>query len=161
MLRELDLSDDEVPVIAAMVNYLYSGDYDDSGADRFQHMLSATSFEDSASVPNTSNEASPLLFNAKMYIAAGKYNIQVLKELATEKLRNAAMTEWDNDVFMESVKLIWGETSDDEKVMRKIMGEIAVEQQQMLGENGKFKKLLPEEGTLARWMLEAGHTPGW
>lgn len=34
MTREIDLEDDELPVVKAMLDYLYNGDYDDQSDNR-------------------------------------------------------------------------------------------------------------------------------
>jgi hypothetical protein len=144
---EVDLDNVDIPVIAALINYLYSGDYDESGADRFQNILPATSSERNPteeefdiSVPKVANEVSPLIFNVKMCIAAGVYKIPALQAVATEKLRFA----WDNDAFMEAQKLLWGKPND--------------ERMETLGTKEEFKQLLPSKGTFTRSLLEAGQT---
>jgi hypothetical protein len=144
MLTEINLDNDEVAVVAAMINFLYSGDYDGTGADRFQNIFPATS--------------GPFVFNVKMCIAADVYNIPALHTLAAEKLGS----EWDEDAFMEAQKLLWGKANCE--VIRKIVAKMAFEHMEMLGKKGEFKKLLPEEGGFARYLLEAGqtiHTSRW
>jgi hypothetical protein len=156
---EVDLDNVDIPVIAALINYLYSGDYDDSGADRFQNILPATSSERNPteeefdiSVPKVANEVSPLIFNVKMCIAAGVYKIPALQAVATEKLRFA----WDNDAFMEAQKLLWGKPNDE--MTRKVVAKMAFERMETLGTKEEFKQLLPSKGTFTRSLLEAGQT---
>lgn len=103
MLKEINLDNDEVAVIAAMTYYLYSDDYDNTGADRSQNIFPATS--------------GPFVFKVKMCIAAGVYNIPVLHALATGKLGSA----WDDDAFMEAQKLVWGKANGE--VIKEVLSK--------------------------------------
>jgi hypothetical protein len=144
MLTEINLDNDEVAVIAAMISYLYTSDYDETGADRSQNIFPAT--------------CGPFVFNVKMCIAARVYDTPALHTLAAEKLGSA----WDDDAFMEAQKLIWGNANGE--VIKKILAKLAFEHMAPLSKKEEFKKFLPEKGSFARYLLEAGqaiHTSRW
>jgi len=76
--QEIFLEEDEPLIVAKMVDFLYSLDYDDHRQDE------------------TAVEEPPLVINAKVYIIADKYNIKSLKEWAVTKYIELLPATWNS-----------------------------------------------------------------
>ncbi|KAF8853785.1 hypothetical protein BDZ45DRAFT_65034 [Acephala macrosclerotiorum] len=154
-LREIDLSVDELPVIRAMVKYLYTDEYDDAA---IAHVASAASppvlcdwcdnngFSAVHSLPVHNDEAFPLMFNVKMYIAGDKYDIPGLRVLATKKFKTCVAQHWNNSTFSEAAQHLWENTIDSDRQLRNVVIKTAHKNIDQLLDRGEFVDLMKSHG---------------
>ncbi|KAH8743926.1 hypothetical protein BGZ57DRAFT_779077, partial [Hyaloscypha finlandica] len=90
----------------------------------------------------TGLNASSLLFNAKTYIIADKYNIQSLKEWAVTKYKEVLPVTWNSTSFIESAGLIFENTLASDRILREVIIRKASENAQALFDRGEFVALL-------------------
>ena len=101
ILRNIELPNDEVPGVAAMLRYLYTGDYfDEAGRSnsptsgmQISTSRSASPQPESEKMPaDESDDGFQLLFDVKVYIMADIYDFSRLKSIAKEKFEKASTT---------------------------------------------------------------------
>lgn len=100
--REIDLSADEVPVVRAMIRYLYTDNYNEGDLEDLSEL-------DGQPV------IIPAIFNVKLYIVGDKYDIPGLQTLATRKYIDSLAGEWDSATFCRSALLLWENTMDSDR----------------------------------------------
>ncbi|KAI7152919.1 hypothetical protein KC349_g8698 [Hortaea werneckii] len=118
--RKIDLSDDDVHVLATMLHYLYHFDYDDE--HHFVHGHDA------------------MTHNICMALIADKYNVQPLLILACEKLKGRVSTHWDTPAFAAAISLAFGTASANCKRLRAIVLDAAILHAKELFHDKKFEK---------------------
>ncbi|KAI7257544.1 hypothetical protein KC343_g6461 [Hortaea werneckii] len=118
--RKIDLSDDDVHVLATMLHYLYHFDYDDE--HHFVHGHDA------------------MTLNICMALIADKYNVQPLLILACEKLKGRVSTHWDTPAFAAAISLAFGTSSANCKRLRSIVLGAAILHAKELFHDKKFEK---------------------
>ncbi|KAE8446175.1 hypothetical protein EG329_012400 [Mollisiaceae sp. DMI_Dod_QoI] len=154
-LREIDLSADEIPIIRALICYLYANDYPDAAEE--QHLSETTSVsccgscEEKAlnahhSQPAHKDEAFPLMFNVKMYIAGDRYEIPRLKELATKKYQACVAQHWNNSTFSEAALHLWDNTVESDRQLRVAVIEASHKHLGKLLDRGEFVDLMKSHG---------------
>jgi len=161
---EIDLEDDEPEVVAQMIKWLYTEDYEDRSAaviPRINTPAAHTTTRSRASRLTSSNQTSTstssttvpsgtgLLFNTKMYIIADKYDLYPLKELANVKYGNALSAQWDSSEFVESLKLLYEETMENDTLLKDVAIKLAGEHAKELLDRREFVALCEENGTIA------------
>jgi len=114
----IELPDDDLPIVEAMLNFLYHFDYQAS--------------------------TSPMIFNAKVYGIADKYNIPTLKSKAIEKSRKSVETCWSMDDFPHAIREIYSSTPGNDRGLRDLVVKIACEHMETLSEQPEFRILLEE-----------------
>jgi hypothetical protein len=136
--REIHLPDDEPSIVAKMVDFLYSSDYDDNadvpaihraGSTLDSPPLSSKTQNDRETVGNIStNSAQPLeynprsmLVNTKVYIIADKYGIPALKDRATEKFNRGMKISIHMGLLARSIRLLYENTMDSDRMLRDLI----------------------------------------
>ena len=114
----IELPDDDLPVVEAMLNFLYHFDYQAS--------------------------ISPMIFNAKVYSIADKYDIPTLKSQAVEKSRKSVETCWSMDDFPHAIREIYSSTPGNDRGLRDLVVKIACEHMETLSKQPDFRILLEE-----------------
>ena len=143
-----------------MIDFLYCLDYDDhrldtkgqppasgphnsipppvqGGTDSIPAVDEATVAEQ----PTGLNSVS-LLINAKTYIIADKYDIHSLKEWAVTKYKEVLPATWNSTSFVESARLIYENTLDNDRMLREVIIQKASENVKALFGRGEFVELL-------------------
>lgn len=120
----IELKEDDVQVVEAMLHFLYRCDYDSSGNDQ--------------------RPVSPMLFNIKVYTAADKYDIPPLKSCARKKFDKVVDTCWDMDDFAHAITLIYSSTPPTDRGLRDIVVDVAHEHLKELLKKDKFFRVLEE-----------------
>ncbi|KAI7332536.1 hypothetical protein KC315_g4609 [Hortaea werneckii] len=118
--RKIDLSDDDVHVLATLLHYLYHFDYDDE--HHFVHGHDA------------------MTHNICMALIADKYNVQPLLILACEKLKGRVSTHWDTPAFAAAISLAFGNASANCKRLRSIILDATILHAKELFHDKKFEK---------------------
>jgi hypothetical protein len=95
-----------------------------------------------------------LLINAKTYIIADKYDIHLLKEWAVTKYKEVLPATWNSTSFVESARLIYENTLDDDRMLREVIIQKASENVKALFGRGEFVELLQSHGDFAIEVLK-------
>ena len=125
------LEEDDPEIVAAMIKFLYTQDYDDksnatkvgpakSGSEvrgRFTNKrVVEARLKAGTKVVSTGEE---LITNAKVYVIADKYDIQPLKELAAQKYENVLAEAWNSPYFASSLKILYEQTPASDVRLKK------------------------------------------
>jgi hypothetical protein len=135
-----------------MISFFYSQDYFDVSSEPNLNNEMQLAVVDSI-IPVTL--ASPLLTHAKVYVMAEKYDVPALKALSKEKYEAAVSTAWNDFIFTKSLKLIYDETPDSDRVMRDIAAKAAASHLAQLLERGEFLGLCKTNGEIGVDILKA------
>jgi speckle-type POZ protein len=103
---------------------MYSFDYDASGSDQAR--------------------ASPMIFNAKMYSIADKYDVMALKSQAKEKFEKAANSCWDMEDFPPAISEVYSSTPVTDRELRGLVVEISCTHIDALLVKQDFRNVLEE-----------------
>jgi hypothetical protein len=141
-----------------MIDFLYCLDYDDHCLDNrlpFQGSTEGIQAADGTVVaePLTGLNASSLLVNAKAYIIADKYNIQLLKEWAVTKYKEVLMETWNSTSFIESATLVFENTPESDRMLREVIIWKAGENAKALFDCSEFVVLLKSYSDFAAEIL--------
>ena len=134
-----------------MIDFLYRLDYDDNRLDT-EDQPPTSGPHNSIPPPFMFNSVS-LLINAKIYIIADKYNIHSLKEWAVTKYKEVLLATWNSTSFVESARLIYENTLDDDRMLREVIIQKASENVKALFDRGEFVELLRSHGDFAMEVL--------
>nr|RBQ89698.1 hypothetical protein FVER53263_13679 [Fusarium verticillioides] len=99
--RVIEIMDFEPAIVGAMTLFLYCFDYE-SPAD-----------------------SSAMMFHAKVYQIADKYDIEALKRLAATKYRTSIDAGWEMDSFPVAIELAYTTTPPGDRGLRDIAVEVA------------------------------------
>ncbi|KAK5701085.1 hypothetical protein LTR17_022916 [Elasticomyces elasticus] len=102
----LVLPEDEVSVVAAMVYYLYHGEYD------------VAAF--------TSERLSAMELHVKLYFLACKYSVDFLPLVASSKLQKSMKVFWNTDGFAKAVAEIYARTGRHHHLRKMAVSYTAV-----------------------------------
>ncbi|TGO47966.1 hypothetical protein BOTNAR_0499g00090 [Botryotinia narcissicola] len=176
---EYNMSDEELPVVEAMINYLYCGNYDDQVALGSEDSDDDSQFYPPSSPPKQVTETSlfgqrhdirrqafggfgqmvpqvapltkpsSLLFNAKVYIIADKYMIPALKSLAHEKFTKSLREHWNTPEFTAGAEFLWENTPGSDVLLRRALVKTAATYINVLLDKGEFVEFMSEYGDFA------------
>lgn len=124
----IDLAEDQAELVESMLQFLYFRDY--------------------------SEGPHPLLFNAKMYAIAQKYEIPALEHLAARKYENTLETDWDTSQFVESLRFTHERASNTDE-LKEIAIHWAGLKAKTLAEEPAFADLCRERGDIGHAVLQA------
>jgi hypothetical protein len=140
-----------------MLAYLYNSDYSDKREpSTTTQAISATPTPSSRSgvrrtiasrYTNFSDAA--LLINAQMFIIADKYDIQRLKQLAKEEYEEFVPHTCDSSAFVASLKLIYDETLESDRLLKDIAVNMAGKHMNKLVDREEFRLLCKGHGVMA------------
>ncbi|KAL2057371.1 hypothetical protein ABVK25_002424 [Lepraria finkii] len=120
----IELKEDNVRAVEAMLYFVYIFGYDGSG--------------------NGQECISPMIFNAEVYSIADKYGILALKVRATEKFDKAVRTCWDMDDVAHAITEVYSSTPSTDRGLRDTAVEVAHEHISPLLEKDDFRGVLEE-----------------
>ncbi|KAL5315679.1 hypothetical protein ACEPPN_016549 [Leptodophora sp. 'Broadleaf-Isolate-01'] len=165
-LRNIDLPEDELPIISAMLRYLYTNDYDDNSevpvsavANSSQPQSCFPLDSDSevvappAPVPEVTVDGDALVFNVKMYVAADKFDIPGLKCLAKTKFEKVVKWSWNSTGFSEAAKFLWENTVESDRNLRDVVIKSAASNIKTLLDRGEFVELMDTRGDIRLGIL--------
>jgi speckle-type POZ protein len=121
----VDLSDNDPAAIEAMLEFMYTYDYEQP-------------------IDNTR----PAVFHARMYKLADRYDVPELRKLARKKfkqsLRALCRDKKDEDYtsFLLAVAEVYENAPPNDKCLRKIVGKIASQHTETLMDDDKFQELM-------------------
>ncbi|TVY90574.1 hypothetical protein LAWI1_G002952 [Lachnellula willkommii] len=176
--KEIDLEDDQPDIVEKMLLYMYTSDYSDgiqpTTADSTE--TTTTPAKDSSRkkgnkairfVPSSTPDPPPgptqfsadaLLTNARVFVIADKYDIQGLKQLATKKYETAVPNAWNCAEFVGSLKLLYEETLESDRVLKDVAVKTAGKHVNDLVDRGEFAALCKVNGELGFDILKASLT---
>ncbi|KAI9784671.1 MAG: hypothetical protein M1816_000787 [Peltula sp. TS41687] len=128
----IDLKDDDVQVVEAMLQFLYATDYD------------------------SNKIVSPMLFNIRVYVLADKYDIEPLKKLAKAKFEKAMWSCWKMDDFPDAVAEVYGSTMPTDRSLRGPVAEVSYENLQQLLKDDGFGATLEQTVGFAADVIRLG-----
>ncbi|KAK5710260.1 hypothetical protein LTR17_019030 [Elasticomyces elasticus] len=128
----ITLQEDDPRVVEAMLQFIYTLDFDDSCHD-----------VDVVEMP-------AIVFNVNVHIAADKYDIPALRKLTASKFHAYALTKWDTAGFAEAAALVFDAGTAVEESLRDIVVSIATK---------NAKKLLGQDEVGTRFHAVASATP--
>ncbi|PVH90219.1 hypothetical protein DM02DRAFT_548234, partial [Periconia macrospinosa] len=118
----IDLQGDEVCAIEAMLEFMYTHDYNAIGE----------------------GSSSPMLFNIKVYSLADKYDVPELKSLAENKFKDAVENCWDMDDFPYAIIQAYRATPFTDRGLRDVLVHAACKRIQSLLLKQGFCNVLDE-----------------
>ncbi|KAF5615172.1 ARM repeat protein [Fusarium tjaetaba] len=131
--RVIEIMDFDPAVVRAMTLFLYCFDYE-SPAD-----------------------SSAMIFHARVYQIADKYDIEALKRLAATKYRTSIDAGWEMDSFPCAIELAYTTTPPGDRGLRDIALEIAVKKIGTLMSQDVFCKMLSANADLAGDIIRRLH----
>lgn len=163
--------DEKLPIVEAMINYLYCGIYDDQVAleskasdDDLQVGLpwsppkpvtepfgdlrqnkAGSGYTVPQVVPSPTKPSS-LLFNAKVCIIADKYMIPALKSLAHEKFKKSLRKHWNTPEFTAATEFLWENTPGSDTLLRRAVIATAAKYMDVLLDKEEFVDFMSEYG---------------
>ncbi|KAK6599696.1 BTB/POZ domain-containing protein [Botrytis cinerea] len=157
---EYHMSDEKLPIVEAMINYLYCGNWiaveppkpvtepiGDPWAQRRvevkQHNYRGFG-QQVQGAPLT--KPSSLLFNAKVYIIADKYMIPALKSLAHENFTKSLREHWNTPEFAAVAEFLWDNTPGSDTLLRKAVTATAATYIDVLLDKEEFVDFMSEYG---------------
>lgn len=127
-----------------MITYIYADEYCDEPA-----IVTAITTSSHTVSPMELGFPPAITLNAKLYIAGDKYDIWGLQVLAAKKYKNALSKEIRSVDFIESLKLIYEQTPESDRLLKDIAIEYAAKGCKALIEKEEFKELCGEHGDIA------------
>ena len=118
----MKLEDDSASAVHAMLQFMYTFDFDSSGNDL--------------------ERMSPMLFDVEVYSLAEKYDVSPLKLLTQDKFRKAVETCWDMDDFAQTVVAVYSSTPSTDRGLRDTIAEVTRDHIATLLEKCLFKEVL-------------------
>jgi speckle-type POZ protein len=107
-----------------MLNFMYLFDYNASSGDQAR--------------------ASPMIFNAKVYSIADKYDVMALKSQAKEKFEKAAKSCWNMEDFPPAISEVYSSTPATDRGLRGLVVEISCTHIDALLARQDFRNVLEE-----------------
>ncbi|KUJ17730.1 uncharacterized protein LY89DRAFT_669023 [Mollisia scopiformis] len=155
-LRDIDLSEDEQPIVREMIRYLYTDDYDHNPYEQgglapgYECHISPEA-ENSLASPDHrlldgTNEACCLMFHVKMYVAGDKYDIPGLRTLVTEKYQHCVAEYWNSTTFSHAALHLWDNTVESDRQLRNVVIQAAHDNLDELLDRGEFRDLMQSRG---------------
>lgn len=141
------MSDDEPSIVGKMIDFLYTLDYDDRPSS------SVVAEEAKQQQACTSDQASSLLVNAKVYIIADKYGLEALKWFACTKYTKVLTNTWNSPFFPESACHVLENTMESDRPLRDVIVRVASEHAKDLLDRDDFVDMLKNHGDVAADIL--------
>ncbi|KAK5701415.1 hypothetical protein LTR17_022608 [Elasticomyces elasticus] len=126
----ITLQEDDPRVVEAMLQFIYTLDFDDSCHDV--------------------DEMPAIVFNVYVHIAADKYDIPALRKLTASKFHACALTKWDTAGFAEAAALVFNAGIAVEESLRETVVSVATK---------KAKQLLNQDEAGVSFRAVASATP--
>lgn len=132
----IELEEDDVLIIEAMLHFMYHFDYDDD--------------YDGYSSPIDHGPYLPMMFNVNMYTIADKYDIPSLKVAAKKKFGSAVKFYWRRshlmvtNVLVEVISAVYNSTPTTNEGLRDVLAQVAHEQIEYLVDDDDFRHVLEQ-----------------
>ncbi|PIA94118.1 hypothetical protein CB0940_08066 [Cercospora beticola] len=128
-LDTIKLLDDNVKIVYAMFQYIYTADYNDDFAP----------------------EIPPVLFNVHVHNMGSKYGVLHLCKLAEAKFTKVAMKEWESEDFVKAIAEMYTTEPESKQVLQKTAAKIVARRAKLLlkAEDSMFAELSREIGLFA------------
>jgi len=100
-------------------------------------------------------EAPKLIFHAKVYITAEKYDIPDLKAIAKAKFQVLVPYCWNSDEFCEATQLLWLNTMETDRALRDVIVLTAKANANKLLDRVAFMEFMSENADFCVDMIKA------
>ncbi|PVH91084.1 hypothetical protein DM02DRAFT_546495, partial [Periconia macrospinosa] len=127
----IDLKGDDVSVVEAMLEFIYTHDYNAIGE----------------------GVSSPMLFNINVYGLADKYDVPELKSRAKQKFENTVEICWDMDDFPYAITQVYQSTPLSDRGLRELVVDTACKHIQSLLCKQEFCNVLSDTAGFASDMV--------
>ncbi|KAI4099365.1 MAG: hypothetical protein LQ339_006040 [Xanthoria mediterranea] len=164
----LDLQEENPAVVAKLVNYLYTCDYDDCVFDFPGHDSEDSNAKESEEASNEdSRERSKsqafkpgeLALHARMYVVGDMYCVDQLKLLAKAKFSAALVNDWDKEDFPEIIRFIYDNTVSSDRGLRESLVPTLLQHKEILRADDTFMNVVETHGEFARDLINAWTNP--
>ncbi|KAG0646411.1 Kelch repeat and BTB domain-containing 5, partial [Hyphodiscus hymeniophilus] len=102
-----------------------------------------------------SSAGGSVLMNAKVYVAADKYDIPTLKREAQKKQEEVLDRGWNSASFVTSLKVLYEGTMDTDRALRDITMKFVGKHAKELMDRGEFVSLVREDNEICFDVLKA------
>ena len=175
----LNLPNDEPEILENLVQFLYTGDFtiktieithpsppEETEASKEVETQAAVEVEEveddtikenseKVQIETTHAISEALVTVVKVYIIADKYDIPTLKKLSTTKYKDLLPSEWKGEVFCQSLKLLFDETMENDRMLKDVVIEFAGGKAQELMARDDFVSLIKENGDIGAEIFKA------
>lgn len=103
---------------------------------------------DAVEVQPETNPSEPLITLVKLYTLADKYDVPALKKLSTTKFQDNLLWEWENGSFTSSIRLLYDETLEDDRMLKDAIMAFAGLKVATLMDREDFVGLIKERGEI-------------
>lgn len=156
----IKLDDHDPEIVGHMINFMYYGDYISYPLPNETEAFGASFHEDAQSETaelavaegNTSQE---LLVHTAVYLIAEEKDILALKQLAKKKYETALPTGWNSMAFCTSLRLIYSETPESDRLLWNVAISFAGKKAKELMDRGEFVELWKENGEIGLEVFRA------
>lgn len=128
---EIDLPSDDPNIVAHLIQFLYTGDFNDQST--LEHVV----------------QGSRMLACTKAYIMADKFNVPGLKTLAATKFTTAIATEWNTEGLSTAIELIYNQIPENDRILKDVVLKVISEHVKELVDRGEFASLCKADGEIA------------
>ena len=90
-----------------------------------------------------------------MYILANKLDLNALKDCAVCQYKAALINDWGSAGFVDSLRLVYEETKDTDRLLKDLAINAASEHVKELLDESQFVALCKEKGNIAVAVLQA------
>lgn len=167
----VDLPDDDFHTIRRLISYLYLQDFDQDGSGSSYQVLNETGIVDHAiregspmeiNITETPETKAPSAAgtdevpynNLHVYVAADKFGIDSLKNLARDRLASWLQRNWDKEEFPQVVRSVFQSLPPHESQLPDIITHLISEKAEDLLKQESVLDLLQEFGGLAIAVLK-------
>jgi len=158
----IDLQDDEPEIVKLLIDFLYTGNFDIS-TDEQVEKVETNKGDGSSNVTDTlqddensgSGSSEDLITAVKVYIIADKYDIHPLKLLSKTKYEALLPSHWNSSAFIDSLKLIFDETTENDRLLKDVVVDFAGGKSRELMERSEFVNLLKDNAEMAVEIFKA------
>lgn len=111
--------------------------------------------EPQPAIADNTDQITPLVLNARVYIMGERYDIYALRHLAQQKFEARAKNDgWNSEVFSLAIREVYEWTTDQDQGLRQLVVTIAAENITTLRDRGEFNNVLNDVPDFTRQLLD-------
>lgn len=111
--------------------------------------------EPQPAIADDTDEITPLVLHARVYIMGERYNIYALRHLAQQKFEARAKNNgWNSEGFSLAIREVYEWTTDQDQGLRQLLVTIAAENITVLRDRGEFNNVLNDVPVFTRQLLD-------
>ncbi|PQE26683.1 BTB POZ domain protein [Rutstroemia sp. NJR-2017a BBW] len=154
--NEINLPDDHPAIFGRIIKFFYTGDFDATpSADEIAEEEASRKSAKETVYEAIDGPLEILTICTCVFVMAEKYDIPALKKLAKTKFKAAVSTEWNTVALSISLRLIYDELPDSDRLLKDVAIQAAASHIKELADRGEFAALCKENGDIAFDVLKA------